>query len=202
MREPELIERALSGDAHAMQELVSLLRPQIQAEVAWTLQRFAPRGRHRDPHQETADMVQEVFLSLFDHDGRILRAWNPERGRSFTSFVKLIARHQVVSLLRSSRRCPWTEEPTPLEQMELDAMPSPEATLADAQSAHHLLEALRAGLSTRSMLLFEELYVEERSVEDVCSNSGMTRDALYAWRSRVKKQLREIARKLGLGGES
>lgn len=201
-RERALVEGALAGDAAHMRELVALLRPFVQVEVAWTLRRFAPAGRNRDPRQETADMVQEVFLALFDRDGRILRAWDPSKGRGLTSFVKLVARHQVVSVLRSNRRCPWTEEPTPVERMELGSGASPEALFVEAESARRLVEALREQLSTRSMYLFEELYVEERSVDDVCSDVGMTRDALYAWRTRIKKQLRDIAEKLGIGGEA
>ena len=201
VNERALVEGALAGDAHAMRELVSFLRPFVQAEVAWTLRRFAPKGRNRDPRQETADMVQEVFLALFDHRGRILSAWDPSRGRTLASFVKLIARHQVVSVLRSNRRCPWTEDPTLLERMQLETDESPETALLEAQSAQRLVEALREHLSTRSMYLFEELYVEERSVEDVCSDAGMTRDALYAWRARIKRQLKTIALKLGIGGE-
>lgn len=145
-------------------------------------------------------MVQEVFLALFDHDGRILRAWDPSKGRGLTSFVKLIARHQVVAVLRSDRRCPWTEDPTPVERMKLENEESPEELFVEAESARRLVEALRERLSTRSMYLFEELYVEERSVDEVCSDAGMTRDALYAWRTRVKRQLRDIAEKLGIGG--
>ncbi len=194
-----LVRRAIEGDAAAMRGLVSLLRPAIQAEVAWTLQRFAPHGRGRDPRQELADMVQEVFLSLIDNEGRILVAWDPTRGRSLLSFVRLVARHQVVSRLRSNRRCPWTEEPTPLELMDFEPAPSLEAQVANADEARQVVGLLREELSTRSMLMFEGLYVEERSVEEVCEEFGLSKDALYAWRSRMKRRLQKIARRLGAG---
>lgn len=194
-----LVRRAIEGDAAAMHALVSLLRPAIQAEVAWTLQRFAPHGRGRDPRQELSDMVQEVFLSLIENEGRILVAWDPTRGRSLLSFVRLVARHQVVSRLRSNRRCPWTEEPTPVELMDLEPAPSPEAQVANADEARQVVGLLREELSTRSMLMFEGLYVQERSVEEVCEEFGLSKDALYAWRSRMKRRLQKIARRLGSG---
>jgi RNA polymerase sigma factor (sigma-70 family) len=195
--EQALVRAALAGEADAMRALVRLLRPTVQAEVAWSLQRFAPRGRGRDPRQELGDMVQEVFLALLDNDGRILSAWDPERGRSLTSFVQLVARHQVASVLRSNRRCPWTEDPTPVEEMVLEPAPSPEHRVVEADEARRAMGHLRGELSTRSMLMFEELYVEERSVDEVCETYGLSREALYAWRSRLKRKMQSILRKLG-----
>lgn len=197
--EPDDIDRALDGDEDAMRVLVQALRPAVQMEVAWTLQRFTPRGRGRDPRQELADMVQEVFLSLLEQDGRALRAWNPSRGRTLASFVRLIARHQVISLVRSDRRCPWTEDPTPVEDMELEPTPSPEASIADRDEARRVMNKLRDELSTRSMLIFESLYIEHRSVEEVCGEFGLTKDALYAWRSRLKQKLNRVIRRLQRG---
>lgn len=194
-----LVRRAIEGDAAAMRALVRVLRPAVQAEVAWTLQRFAPHGRGRDPRQELADMVQEVFLSFIENDGRILRAWDPVRGRSLQSFVRLVARHQVVSVLRSNRRCPWTEDPTPIELMDLEPAPSPEARVADADEVRQVVGLLREELSTRSMLMFQGLYVEERTVDEVCQEFGLSKDALYAWRSRMKRKLQKVMRRIGSG---
>lgn len=196
-----LVRRAIDGDASAMRALVSVLRPAVQAEVAWTLQRFSPYGRGRDPRQELADMVQEVFLSFIENEGRILAAWDPARGRSLHSFARLVARHQVVSVLRSNRRCPWTEEPTPVELMDFEPSPSPEARVADADEARQVVALLREELSTRSMLMFEGLYVQERSVDEVCEEFGLSRDSLYAWRSRMKRKLQKILRRMNSRAE-
>jgi hypothetical protein len=43
------------------------------------------------------------------------------------------------------------------------------------------------------MLLFQMLYVEERSVEEVMATTEMTRDAIYAWRSRFRKLVAKLA---------
>lgn len=192
-----LVRRAVGGDADALRALVHLLRPVVQTEVAWSLQRFAPRGRGRDPRQETADLVQEVFLALLENDARILSAWDPARGRGLGSFVQLVARHQVASVLRSHKRCPWTEDPTPLDDMALDPEPSPEARVVDVDEARRVMDELRGGLSTRSAMMFEGLYVQEREVDDVCQEFALTRDALYAWRSRLKRRAQDILQRLG-----
>ena len=193
---PADVDRALAGDAAAMARLVRALRPALQAEVAWTLERFAPRGRGRDPRQEVFDMVQEVFLALLERDGALLRKWDPERGRTLVSFARLLARHHVVSTLRSHRRNPWTEEPTPTERMSAVPGDCEELRLAQVDEARRTVEALRQELKGRSMLMFEGLYVEERSVEEVCQEFGLSRDALYTWRTRLRQKVSKIAAKL------
>lgn len=171
-----------------MQALVERLLPVIQAEVGYALLRRAG-VEGRDPRQEVRDFVQEVFIQLLSRDGRALRAWDPQRGRSLESFVRLVARRQVAAVLRSGRRSPWAEQPLANEDLEpkLPAAPSDSGRFASAERLDRLLEDLRARLDPRGMLLFEMLYVEQRSVEDVTAVTGMTRDAVYAWRSRFRK---------------
>ena len=195
---PATIDRALAGDGETMRRLVALLRPAIQAEVAWSLERFAPQGRGRDPRQEVRDTVQEVFVALLENDGLILRRWDPSRGRSLVSFIRLVARHQVASLVRSQRRCPWTEDPTPQDALPIGVERRSEARIHQKDEARKLLEALRATMSTRSMLMFHALYIEERTVEEVCNEVGVTRNAVYSWRKRLRRQLDELVERFGL----
>lgn len=195
---PVDIRRAVGGDVEAMRALVSVLRPVVQAEVAWTLHRYRPRTRRFDVAQEVADLVQEVFVSLLENDGRTLLAWDPTRGRNLISFVKLVARHQVASILRSGRRCPWTEEPTQVEDLELAPTPSHENRVSSRLTANVVMGRLREALNPRGMMLFESLFVEERDVDDVCREFGMTRDAIYAWRTRTRRQLRQITSRLAV----
>lgn len=190
---PADIRRAVEGDEEAMRILVSVLRPVVQAEVAWTLHRYRPADRRYDVAQEVADLVQEVFISLLEKDGHALRAWDPARGRNLTSFVKLLTRHQVASILRSGRRCPWTEEPTNVDDLRLTPTPSHEGRVSSRQAAGVLMERLRTALNPRGMMLFESLFVEERDVDDVCREFGMTREAIYAWRTRTRRQLKQIS---------
>jgi RNA polymerase sigma-70 factor (ECF subfamily) len=47
-----------------------------------------------------------------------------------------------------------------------------------------LHERLRETLTPLGMHLFNLLFVEERSVEEVCTTTTLSADAVYAWRSR------------------
>lgn len=195
--DPTQVARALDGDHQAMQVLVEGLLPVVQTEVGYALVHGA-RIESRDPRQEVRDFVQEVFVQLLAKRGKVLRSWDPERGRSLDSFVRLVARRQVAAILRSGRRSPWADKPVAADELERERelIVSDAATVARVESAEQLerlLARLDERLDERGMLLFRMLYVEERSVEEVMQTTDMTRDAVYAWRSRFRKLVASLA---------
>ena len=190
---PQQIESALAGDRAGMQALVKRLLPIIQAEVGFALMRGAAI-ESRDPRQEVRDFVQEVFVQLLAKEGKVLRSWDPERGRSLDSFVRLIARRQVAAILRSGRRNPWADKHVAGDELER-GHPDDSGARRQLESSDHLRRLLRQlgeRLDERGMLLFRMLYVEERSVEEVMDATDMSRDAVYAWRSRFRKLVRSL----------
>jgi RNA polymerase sigma-70 factor (ECF subfamily) len=191
----DLLRQALSGDAAALDRLVALLTPVIHARVTRTLlaRRFRLAGG-RDVREEVKDLSQEVFLALFERNFRVLRDWKPERGLSLENFVGLVAKCQVLSFLRSSRRNPWPEDPSQSEYaLGVEAEdPGPEEIVASREHLALLLDRLYEELSPLGWRMFELLFVQYLSQAEVEAVSGLSADAVYAWRSR----LRDIARKL------
>jgi DNA-directed RNA polymerase specialized sigma24 family protein len=188
----QLIEQALAREPAAVRALVDLLSPVIERRVAAALSRRAPG---RDVRVEVEDVTQEVFLSLFAAGGKPLRAWDPARGMSLPNFVGLLAQHQVASILRTGRTQPFRDEPTEAATLERvpDVGPAPEAVVGSREQMVRLLERLRAQLSPRGLELFQRLIVEEEPVEALVAATGLTRDALYQWRSRLAKLVRQLA---------
>ena len=101
--ERSLILQALTGDAASVRALVDKLSPIVARRVTATLWH---RTRGRNVAQDADDMIQEVFVSLFQSDGKALRAWDPERGMSLERFVGMLAQHQTISILRNGRTTP------------------------------------------------------------------------------------------------
>jgi RNA polymerase sigma-70 factor (ECF subfamily) len=191
------VERALSRDADAMRVFLDSMTPIVQARVVRALLRR--RGSAgRDMRQEMQDLVQAVFLAFFEDDGRALRAWMPDRGLSLANYVGLLAEREVASILRSGRRSPFTEDPTEQEDLDDATGPAPSlhAQVASRDMLERLLEALRSTLSPKGLRVFQMLYMEERSVEDVQGELGMGADAVYQWRSRISKQVRKLIAEL------
>lgn len=191
----EDVQRALESDRNALTKLVNELIPVIRVEVGVALLRRA-RSRGRDPRQDLDDFSQSILLYLLNNDGKLLRQWDPERGRSLASFVRLIARQRVSRTLQGHKGNPWSDEPTELADFE---KLSPEPTrddqiLESRDQLRVLMEQLRARLSERGLLLFQMIYVEQRSIAEVAKTVGMSRGALDAWNSRTRKLARKLAR--------
>lgn len=191
----DLVRRALAGDQSAVTEMVAVLTPVIQARVARTL--LARRDRlagGRDVRQEVEDLCQEVFLALFSREAHILRSWEPGRGLSLENFVGLVAERQVLSFLRSGRRNPrqetsaFQEEDLELEAPERD----PEEVTASRERLTLLLDRMREELSPLGRRIFDLLFIQDLSLPEVTAASGLSADAVYTWRLR----LRRLAKKL------
>lgn len=187
-----LIEKALSGDPASVRVLVDRLAPVISKRVSATLWRRTGRS---NAGQEVADMAQEVFLALFQADGKALRSWDPARGMSLDNFVGLLAQHQVISILRNKRTSPWREEPTEMTDLEPLGIPAatPEAITSSRESLRTLVDRLRESLSPRGLELFQRMIVDEEPMEELSARTGLTRDALYQWKSRILRTIRALS---------
>jgi DNA-directed RNA polymerase specialized sigma24 family protein len=192
-----LRDRAVAGDAQATRQLIGQLVPVIQARVARCL---AQNDARRNLKEEVRDLTQDVLASLFENGGRLLRAWDPERGLSLANFVGLVARRQALSLLRTRRRSPWAEDPVGDLGPLLPDGDGPEAQVASREVLEKLLAGLEAELSPLGLELFELLVVQQLEVDEVIARTRMSRDAVYAWRSRLGKLIRQRAAALGEAG--
>jgi len=189
-----LLRRALAGEQTALTRLVAVLTPVIQARVARTLlSRKAQLSGGRSVRQEVEDLSQEVFLALFARDAHVLRSWEAERGLSLENFAGLVAERQVLSFLRSGRRNPQQETAWTEDEIDPPAPGSgPEEVTAGREHLARLLDRLREEVSPLGYRLFHLLFVQELSLPEVRAASGLSADAVYAWRSR----LRRLAQKL------
>lgn len=188
-----LVERCLAGETQALEELVDLLTPVIQARVARILLRRSQEQEPRNLRHEIEDLTQEMFVILFADEGKVLRSWRPDRGLSLENFAGLVSERQVTSILRSGKRNPWREDPTLTEELdEPSPRVDPETEVATRDELQQLLDALRETLSPEGWHLFDLLFLRELSVEQIYRETGKSPDAIYAWRSR----LRRLARKL------
>jgi len=188
------IRRALAGEEPALTRLVQRLTPVIQSRVArGLLLRRTGRSEGRDIRQEVEDFTQEIFLFLFADDGKALRSWQPERGLSLLNFVGLVAERQTVSILRSGKRSPWKEEDMLPEDFARAAPdPGPEEITASREQLKLLLHRLAEELSPLGRHLFDLFFLRELPPEEVMRQTGLSPDAVYAWRSRLRKLARRL----------
>ena len=194
-RDHDLLRAALAGEPRHKRELVERLLPTVRARVTCALFRYK-----RGPQAEQAidDLTQHVFLALFEDDGRRLRAWEPGRGASLTTFVGLVAEREVIGILRRGRRNPWTEAPTEADELarRVGSVPDHEAQVASRELLSVVLDRALSTLDERGLLLFQRLVVDEAGVEQVARETGASFGALYMWKSRFSKMVRDFADEL------
>jgi RNA polymerase sigma factor (sigma-70 family) len=189
-----LVADALAGDPKVRRQLATRLLGSIQREVVGVLRRAAaPRGR--DPRQEVQELTQDVLVLLFERDGQELRRWDPQRGRSLDSFVRLVARRRAARILDQGRGNPWADDP--IDPTVVDAEAPGDGDLArnleERSMLGRVLDRLYAQMSPRDLELFQLLFVDERDPQEVADLLGMTRGAVNAWSYRTRKLARHIA---------
>jgi RNA polymerase sigma-70 factor (ECF subfamily) len=147
--------------------------------------------------QEVEDLVQEVFLVLFADHGKVLRSWQRERGLSFENFVGLVAERQTASILRSGKRCPWREDPTLVDELDRSSADGgPEESTASREQLRLLWARLTEQLSPLGRHLFDLLFLQELTADEVVHRTGLSADAVYAWRSRLRRLARRVCGEL------
>ncbi len=186
------LQQALAQGHDAIPDLVDRWTPLIQARVVRVLRRRASRLGER-AFQEVEELVQQIFVSLFENEAAALRAWQPERGLSLNNWIGLLAEQQVLALLRTRKRNPWTEEPTEIADLDSTSTePNPEYETLHRDVLDRLLDRLQERVSPLGWQLFCLLFLEDRDVDDAANRSGLSTTAVYAWRSRLRRLAREL----------
>jgi len=188
------VRRALAGEEPALTRLVRTLTPVIQTRVArGLLLRRSGTAAGRNVRQEVEDLSQEVFLVLFADGGKVLRSWQAERSLSLLNFVGLVAERQTASVLRSGKRSPWKEDPTlPEDFDQIDGGSGPEEITASREQLKLLLHRLTEELSPLGRHLFDLLFLRELSFEEVTRQTKLSADAVYAWKSRLRRLAKRL----------
>ncbi len=146
-------------------------------------------------------MTQDVLAALFANGGRLIRSWDAEKGLSLENFAGLVARRHALSALRTHKRNPFTEDATlesELEELNLEA-PSHESAVLSRDLLRQVFGALQSRLSPLGRQLFDALFVQQLDVGEIALQTRLSRDAIYAWRSRLNKLLRQEAERLHSG---
>jgi DNA-directed RNA polymerase specialized sigma24 family protein len=197
--EAALLQRALAGHPPALRELVAHLTPTVQAKVARALLSGGRNSHQRNIREEVRDLSQDIFAVLFDDNAHVLRSWDSDRGIPLRGFVGVVAQRRAISALRTSRRNPWTEDPT--DCTDLDHLRSstrhPDRQLIARELLDKAIAKVRANLSPRGITLFTMIIADDATNAEIMQATELSADSVYQWRSRLMKALRNELRALG-----
>ncbi|MFT5679288.1 MAG: RNA polymerase sigma factor (sigma-70 family) [Myxococcota bacterium] len=185
----QLLVETLRGDTIARERLVICLLPVIHARVARAVLRHGPASVRHNLRMEVEDLVQEISLSLFEDDCRILRTWSSRHGVPLVGFIGVVARRRTISLLRQR----WKTET--LLSGEILAQTASEMGLEDALIRRDLLMRCFAAVGSVQNPLGTEmmrlLFLEGLPVSAIEEQTGRSAAAIYQWRRRLVEALRQ-----------
>lgn len=192
-----LIEQTLAGDPEAKQALVKRLLPIIEGRVV----RRVGRG------SDVQDLVQEVWLALFEQGGRKLRAYRPDRGATLEQFVGLITEREVVEMFRRRSaqkrgghlQAVSTNEPRGANLELVTSHPGPEEQVVSKNLAARLWARLEKQLAPRGKLVFRLLYTDGLEPGEVARALGVNLQVVYNWQHKIRGLSRVILLELETG---
>ncbi len=185
-----LIQRAQSGDATAMGELIASQQTYVYS-VAIGIMRNQP---------DAMDMTQEAFL-------RVLRVLPTYRGETkFTTWLYRLVANVCLDELRRRGRLPRSfgqdgTRPSVEDVWETDPLAQPEAFVSAAETAREVRQAL-AALTTAQRLALTLYYFEDMRYEDIAQVMDLPLNTVKSHIRRAKQRLAESVESRHNGKES
>jgi DNA-directed RNA polymerase specialized sigma24 family protein len=179
------IELLISGDRATNHRFVR--------EIGLCLERVVRRliARYGVPQHEAGDLLQDLFTDLIEHDWRAVRAWRPDGGRTLPGFLGVFARLRTIDRLRQRGHT------IPVDDVELYTVAERyvQATSLPVELGiclERIVERLRRTCTADEWRFFERGIVEEAPAEELVREFEVSRDAVFARRTRMREWLRQL----------
>ena len=136
------------------------------------------------------DLTPEIYLSLLEQDGKLLRAYDHSRGKSLEGYVGMVCRRELWRRNRAhlAERRGGGVDAAPIEdaQHEAAATPSPEQAaigrdLLDGLSAHLIAE-----LPERGQLVLKLVYEDHLGPAEAAKVMGVKTQVVYNWQHKIR----------------
>lgn len=193
----ELLQRVIAREQAAWNEFFGIMTPIFHARIVRVL-------RRQTRPEIVMELCQDTYVALLDNDGRLAKTWLPTGGESFENFAGRVAQQRALEYLRKERRRReeflLDNDGNECVEPMTDSSRNPYRLVASQELTEIIFEKAQSRLDKVGQTMLQLLFVEERSVSEVCIIRNMNAAAVYKWRSRIGRLLEEIAHEVG-GGE-
>lgn len=188
--DPTILHAALEGGSRAgFRQLYHHYADKVRYAVA----RAAQRGGHV---KNLDELCQEVWYRLLDNERRLLRRYDPARGR-FAPFISTVAYQQAtVAIGRYRRQLPRAEPELDEDELADDRASKFVDDLVQSDLFHKLIERVDAELDTDERMLIREHFLERRTHASLAAQLGVSENAIAKRSERLKKKLNRMAEEL------
>jgi DNA-directed RNA polymerase specialized sigma24 family protein len=188
-----LFENALSGGLRqehqaAYAALILRFMPQMTGTIRATLARtrYYGSGARSD---DVSDLLHDVCVRLWERGPKFLEAWQEDRDLTLECLFRSAAQRVALSHVRSGRRSAWAERPSSDEVLSRATTGRVEETLV---ARDRLRRVFRRSRDRRACAMLHALYVEGRSLDEVCAAFSVTRNAVYCATRRFRASAQEL----------
>jgi RNA polymerase sigma-70 factor, ECF subfamily len=181
---PQLIARTRNFDEAAAKELVERIYPVVVRIV-----------RNHLPRRESEeDLTQEIFLKIF------AKLHQYRADMPFEHWVSRISVNTCIDHLRKQRNRPeyrWSDfsedQQAILDNLKDNASQPPEQS---PEESRELLNRLLLGLKPAERLVVQWLYLEEKSVSEICDRTGWKPSKVKVTAFRARQKLAATVKRL------
>lgn len=184
------LHRLANGDVEARRVAVERFEPIIRKSVVRVLGARGSAFARAERDVEHEDLVQDVMVAILDPKYPLVAKWDAKRGTPLDGYVAVVAAHTAKAHLRRFRREARLHETWSYLQVHDTTSHRRVAAVRDLES---LLAYVASWLDARGVSLFKALFVSEDPLHDICHRFQLSRNAVYAFRSRVRRHLESAA---------
>lgn len=129
------------------------------------------------------ECINDILLAIWDH----VACYDASKN-SFKNWIAILAKYTSLNYVKKYKRLSDSVE---LDSSNLVTQDNNISKLIQ-QDIREDLEHVLSGLKEKDRIIFTELYFNDKSMDEVCWQTGMNKNYIYNRLSRGKKKLRAL----------
>lgn len=190
---PQELAAVLANDPRAVRDFVREYGP--------VLQKAAGRIVCGELRKRLEDLMQDLMLGLFHDSARVLKAWDPQKGRELKAYLRDFAEKRTIDWLRRQQR-EGREQPTDDFILTRKAEDINLGTQTEAPAwLEPLWNRFRTSCSAEDARLLDMFYVDQCSAQEIAEALHLKLATVYQRKHRLKEKLLAMKKELSEQGE-
>lgn len=137
------------------------------------------------------ELIQAGLFEVIDKGVNCEQGWNPAQ-ETFDSYGVRITDRVWMRWFRDDT----TPVNPPCDEVASDEYRTPERIIGHKEYIEKIIDNARREFTPSQILMFELLFIDDLEASAVAELTGMDRDTVYTWRSRLGCRLEKIAAKM------
>jgi RNA polymerase sigma-70 factor (ECF subfamily) len=184
--ELSLRDRLLASDPKAWRTFHDRYGRLIASSITRVVGRFGFSSLSEDVREIEGALAVELLVN----DCAKLRAFDPERGARFGTWIAMLASHAAYDFLRRKRREPRGDTAITEDDLVSD-LPDPHG-LCELEERARLVAALTAGFSAKDREFLDLYFAEGLDPAEVAARMGISIKTVYSKKHKIQGRLEEM----------